>query len=209
MHLFESEDTKRLQELISGEWMQARYQGGHHTYAGFLEDVDLAWRAMVEQGAEEAGTVLALVRLQMARQVVEQEANIYTCDILKTLVWLGRDEEALAHVRSRKSLQTKFYALLDVFEALREKGRPEPSILEEVWSIARAEANRLERARMLCVVAATCVRSDDARAGAVFEEAKAAVSSITDTENRAEAAATYAITLGEALRFDEAKEAAR
>jgi hypothetical protein len=95
-HMQLSEERHRLPLLISKSWMDARYRGSQFTYGGFLQDVDIAWKTTTSQSEYQP---LNLIHLRTARQIVAQQLGHFSNVDLKTLVWLGRLEEALSHAR--------------------------------------------------------------------------------------------------------------
>jgi hypothetical protein len=58
VHLFESRNSRHLNELINQKWMKVRFEKDDYTYRGFLADLNLAWR-MVESMVEQDEKKLA------------------------------------------------------------------------------------------------------------------------------------------------------
>ncbi|MCZ7572412.1 MAG: hypothetical protein M5U01_27990 [Ardenticatenaceae bacterium] len=200
-HLFESADP-RLQALITREWMIARYAAGGFTYTGFLADVDLAWRAALSQGGE-GPHLLTLVRLHAARQVVGQEVGVYSDTDLQTMVWLGRDAEALAHARLRREPLQQCTGLLAIHSAFQAADRPGHALLDEVGSIARTIQVDSDQATVLHSLAVAL-----AQAGR-YAEADEAAHSIQDADAQAKAVGDLAVVLAQAGHFDQAAALAR
>jgi hypothetical protein len=145
-HLFESRRHDRLQNLISKAWMDARYAGGGYVYQGFLNDVDLAWQTEL---AKKDCDAIILARLQMARLVVTQHASLYTDIDLKTLVWLGREQEALAHARLRRMPNERFDGLFAVYCAIEELSGCDLRLYSEVLRLANTLPAEGQRAAAL------------------------------------------------------------
>ena len=181
-HLYDSGDHERLQRLIGKSWMQARCSASNFTYGGFLQDVDLAWRA-----AAQANDVAALARLAMTRRLVSQKVTAFTNTDLKTLVWLGRKYEALGHARLRTSGVERCHGLIAIDEAERTLPQIDP-----------AESSP----RSTAIETAMPGRGD--AEGAVVNEALATARAITDDDDRTTALDAVIGALAEAARFEEA-----
>ena len=89
--------------------------GGYISYAA---GGDLA--ITVFEGATTATELLQLAQLVAARKAVQQRVSLYTDMDLETLVWLGRDAEALSHVRLRPDQREKCAGLMIVHAVQRE-----------------------------------------------------------------------------------------
>ncbi|MCZ7567021.1 MAG: hypothetical protein M5U01_00275 [Ardenticatenaceae bacterium] len=196
-HLFESGDADGLAALISKAWMQARYARGGYTYTGFLADVELAWQAVLTPG-EEATNLLTLVRLQAVRQFVGQAVSVYSDTDLHTLVWLGREAEALAHARLREEPAEQCKGLLALHDALQAASRPDQALLDEVRTIAGAIQVDHERAEVLHPLAVAL-----AQVGR-YAEAEEVAQSIQDAHVQAKAIGDLAVVLAQAGHFDQA-----
>jgi hypothetical protein len=104
---------ENLLALIDEAWMRVRTKNreSRSSYAGFLADVDLAWRSILENSPQDAAS---LVRLHASRHIVrEQLANILDID-LQALVWTDRVDEALEHARLRQDLSDRANGLLAI-----------------------------------------------------------------------------------------------
>jgi hypothetical protein len=195
VHLYESGNNERLRALISEGWMRARYAGSRYTYNGFLDDVNLAWQTEL---AKEAYDVVTLVRLQTARQAVTQQVSLYLDIDLKTLVWLERKQEALAHAQLRTKAEEKFKGLLSIYAALRERGRAEIDLLNEAEEVAGAIPYKEPRAEALRELAAALAQAGERRASEVFAQAEETARAITDDRWRANALRKLAAALAQA-----------
>jgi hypothetical protein len=145
-HLYESGDHEHLQSLISKPWMEARYLGGGYSYQGFLNDVSLARQTEL---AKKAYDVIALVRLQMARQVVTEQVSPYTDIDLQTLVWLGRDPEAIGYARQRRTPNEHFEGLFAIYGAIEERSGCDLKLYSEILHLANALPTESQRAAAL------------------------------------------------------------
>jgi hypothetical protein len=167
-HLFEGQQQERLQQLISKEWMEVRYDGGQDTHTGFLSDIDLAWRVAV---TDEGSIQPVLVRLQTARQVAYQQVSTYSDIDLQTLVWLGKAITSRVHARLRDDAESRFDGLMAVYQALKEKGEPDLVLLAEARKEARTVFDVRTRVRALCELAVEFAGAGDSQAGEVLDEA--------------------------------------
>jgi hypothetical protein len=206
VHLYESGKDERLQALISEAWMRARYAGSGYTYNGFLDDVNLAWQTEL---AKEAYDVVTLVRFQTARQAITQQVSIYTDIDLKTLVWLGRKQEALAHARLRTEAAERVRGLVSIYEALRERGQADIDLLNEAEEVVSAIPYGQPRAEALRELAAAMAQTREGRASEVFAHAEEAACAITDDRRRAETLREVAAALARAGHFAQAEKTAR
>lgn len=149
-----------------------------------------------------APEALTLVKLHTARQVVNERVSVYADTDLQTLVWLGRGNEALAHARLRHEAKSKFDGLLTINSTLRERGQPEPSLLDEAREVASSIAYdglRSEALRDLSRALAQAGR---------YEEAREVASSIEDYWWRREALSSLATALAQAKRYEGARKVA-
>ncbi len=158
-HLFEcrgTEEIQKLKTLIGEEWMRARFKRNGYSYSGFLSDLELAWQAAL---SEDQIDHLAFIRMQMARQVVNRQASIFTDTDLQTLVWLHREEEALAYARLRHLPWEKFDGVLTIYNTLEERniienaGRNHEALLKEAENLAYSIEDNYWKAPVLCNLA--------------------------------------------------------
>ena len=175
-HLKESGQKDELYKLLtqSPDWMQAKSIActGDASYA---TDLDLALSDFADP--LEPKQLLTLIQLYVARQAVNQRVICYNDTDLKTLVWLGREAEALTYARLRPDAKGKFDGLLTVYNTLQEKGQPNPDLLNLAWQITRIiqdkpnEANRrVEALSDLMVALARSERNDEVNT--LFEQAQ-------------------------------------
>src|SRR5262249_39196374 len=102
----------------------------------YAADVDLAMTAY--KGAKTPTELLQLAQLVAARQVIQQRVRVYTDTDLETLVWLGRDAEAVSHARLRSDLPAKATGLRIIHDAQWKRGHAEGKLLVEALEVARA-----------------------------------------------------------------------
>ncbi|MGI2902100.1 NB-ARC domain-containing protein [Tolypothrix sp. VBCCA 56010] len=134
-HLHQSGRKEELYELLtkSPDWMEAKYIACTGDTA-YVADLELAISDFADP--LEANQLLMLTQLQTARQVVNQRVTNYDNTDLETLVWLGRENEAVSYARLRQFPENKFNGLLAVFKALQKKGEVNYLLLNELKELA-------------------------------------------------------------------------
>jgi tetratricopeptide (TPR) repeat protein/lipopolysaccharide biosynthesis regulator YciM len=210
-HLRGAGRREELCALLTGtdEWLRRKFEvcAGDTAYA---EDLELAMQDFVDP-LTSPEALAALVRLHAARQVVRARVGTYTDEMLRALVWLGREEEALSHARLRDEPQGRFNGLIEVYKALQAKGTPNHILLGEASDTARSIPDDGDHARALATLTAAHVAAL-IQAGH-FDQAAEVARSIPDEGNRVRALATLAAAhvaaLIKASRLDQAAEAAR
>ena len=206
-HLLGSGQQEALYTLLTAapDWMEAKFVACTGDTA-YVADLDLALRDFVDPVAPPR--LPTLFALHAARQVVHERVRSYEDLDLSTLVWLGRDGEALSHTRLRGDPGTQFSGLLTVYDALRAKGQPKLALLDEARAVAQGISDEEERAWALAALAGALAQAGNDQAQAVFDEARTAAQSISGAGKRAGAVAALAGALAQAQRFDEARTAA-
>jgi len=136
-HLKESGRKEELYALLteSPDWMKAKFIACKGD-AAYVADLELALCDFADQ--LEPNQLLMLSQLYTAWQVVNERVINYDNIDLETLVWLGREQEALNYARLRHSPAYKFEGLLAVCEALQEKGQSNLELFRELKKIAFA-----------------------------------------------------------------------
>ena len=176
-HLCGCGDTERLNRLISKEWMYARLAQSN-VHQGLLADIDLAWQ--VESKKAELN-VPELVRLQTVRHLVLQDAQTTSDTTLKTLVWLGREHQAIELVQPRVSQYWREQGLVAICDALRERGKIVNPLPDELWGISQSLGDYPKmwlRVGALSALARTSAALGDSRASVTIDEAKHVVNSM-------------------------------
>jgi hypothetical protein len=193
-HLREAEYKKELYALLteSPKWMSHKFL----TLMGdtsYLADLELAIGDFADP--LNASEILILVKLYAARQIVSMRVSRYGDPALRALVWLGRENEALAHVRLRNDVGDTLNGLLTIYQTLAEKGLPDPSLLSEIQEVAQT----LEDKRWWAEALARSER---------YEEARQAALDIDDDEPKADALVRVAYALVEIEHYEEARDVA-
>ena len=88
LHLFACAD-ERLLALIDKDWMLGCSAARGVTFTGFLHDAELAWQAAT---AQEEQNVPTLVRIEAARNLVQQRASLHPDTDLQILALLDRGD---------------------------------------------------------------------------------------------------------------------
>ncbi|WNZ46404.1 NB-ARC domain-containing protein [Leptolyngbya boryana CZ1] len=144
-HLKSCNRENELFSLLVGSpaWMEAKSLAcsGHESY---VIDIERALKDFTDP--LEPDQIVMLVQLHLAKRVVNHYVDYYSNTDLKTLVWLGREVEALNHAR----LRSPFDGRLAIFNALKEKGQIEFTLIDEAWKLLESASKYEERIAMLC-----------------------------------------------------------
>src|SRR5215211_1912850 len=183
-HLWRADRKQELYMLLTGspDWMK-------HKFAIFADDThyvdDLELAISDFSDPLTSDEVSTLVKLHTARGVVVERGFGYMDAALHALVWLGRDEEALARARLWNDPQDRLKRLLTVHNALQERGKSNPSVLSEMQQIASSIKGLESWAEVLGNVADALAQAGyDERANALFDEALKAAQAIEDKSLR-------------------------
>jgi hypothetical protein len=217
-HLKESEKKEELYSLLteSPDWMEAKFIACTGD-AAYVADLELAISDFADP--LEPNQLLRLIQLHTARRVVNQRVSCYEDIHLETLVWLGCEVEALNYAHLRSNAAEKFTSLFTIYNALREKGQPKNSVLEEAWKAAKDIRHVLIRAKVLSILAFTFAQAAcQEQASIVFADVRKIVQKIKDelravqqadpvsaNSNLADMLATFAMSLAQAGYQDEAR----
>ena len=135
-HLLAAGRKDELCTLLTASpaWMETKFIA-HNGDMAYAADIDLALTAF-----ERAATATEL--LQLAQLVAERNGPATGKSVHRheseTLVWLGRDAEALSHVRLRPNQREKCAGLMIVHAVQREHHRAEGQLLVEALATARS-----------------------------------------------------------------------
>jgi hypothetical protein len=172
-HLKESGRKDELYTLLaeSPDWMEAKFIACKGDVA-YVADLDLALSNFADP--LKPNQLLLLTQLHAARQVVNQRVSNYDDIDLETLVWFGREQEALSHARLRNLPERKFAGLLAICKALQQRGQSNPILLDELKEIAfAAHKSSWYKAQMLVNLAVTLAQAGYyTKFSTVFEEAE-------------------------------------
>lgn len=156
-HLIEAGRQEELYELLTGspDWMERKFIACVGDWA-YDADLEIAIRQFSDP--LDANGVLTVSKLWAARQVVNARTDIYKDRDLKTLVWLGREAEAIAYARLRSDHITKASGLLAILDALVESEKVVPDeFLEEIIEIGKQVENSVYKKYLLSSLAEKCI----------------------------------------------------
>ncbi len=180
MHLALSGQTDRLLTLLDLEWMRARYERSGYSYEGFLADIDVTQTSLA---AHDALRPASLTRLASMRHVVRNLVEDLTDEDVETLVFLGREREALAHVRLRRTISAQCQGMLKMHKAALKVSQGNALLLEEALRLAQAIEDARDRAAALLELGEAHGKEPDVFK-AIFEEARRSIALIEDTQRR-------------------------
>ncbi|MFN5966096.1 MAG: hypothetical protein ACK46E_13380, partial [Pseudanabaena sp.] len=121
-HLMDGDRKDDLCKLLtaSPQWMEAKFIHFNDD-AFYAADLNLAINSFSDPLT--ANQLLTLIQLHTARQVIVQRVNRYDNNDLQTLVWLGREAEALNLARLRTSTQKRFWGLFLLYKLFDQSDR--------------------------------------------------------------------------------------
>src|SRR5215208_569894 len=129
-HLASAAEHDELYRLVSDnkQWMELKFErfGSDAPYA---TDLALAIGDFAESTAPNR--IATLAKIYAARQVVNARVSGNTDQALRVLVWLEREEAAVAHARLRAGARHRFDGLMAIYHALEEREVPDTELLEE------------------------------------------------------------------------------
>ena len=197
-HLIEAGRQDELFMLLTArpEWMQTKYVVCVGD-AAYVEDLTAAM-AFFSNSAVDVNTAQRLVALYTARQVVYARTNMYTDKDLEILVWLSREDEAIAMARLRDEPKEQFDGLYTILVSLQQRdGSLNQNVLNLCNSIAQNIYSAWSRAEALCAIAAHLDRHGDPLSTAFFQQALDTAEIIASAWSRAYAFRDIAAHLAE------------
>ncbi|MBX3081676.1 MAG: DUF4062 domain-containing protein [Anaerolineae bacterium] len=206
-HLHEVGWKEELYQLLtdSPAWMEAKYLAcvGDRAY---VDDLELAISDFHDPLT--ADQVLMLTKLCTARQVVNARVSSYKDIDLKTLVWMGRTQEAETHARLRQDAKERVEGVMAIYRAQRERKAADIRLLDQALYYARTIEDASSRADALRDIAAAL-----AQAGSI-DKALTTARTIENVYSRADALRAIAAALATAgqpaqATFDKALTTAR
>ena len=200
-HLATARRLDKLYTLLLGspDWMNAQYAASA-SCVSYIDDLVLA--------TQTSPGLLTLVELRTAKEAAPSRVRHYHDDDLKMLVWLGREEEAVAMARSRAEPEEQCDSLIAVYEAKMSK-ESDLGLLETAVVSANRIQHDYRRATVLEKIATHL-----AEAGAIQKACELA-ELIERPLNRSNALKAGAVAMTQAgdkrasLAFTRALEAAR
>ena len=114
-------------------------------------------------------------RLEAAACVVSERVARYEDSELKVLARLGREEEALDHARLRKDRREEFDGLIAIYQALAERNRTTPALLDKLVGLAHTIDDNESKACALRTLVSLLSERDDPRLSEVIENTPRAI----------------------------------
>ena len=171
-HLIEAGRQDELFTLLTAgpDWMTAKFAACVGD-AAYVDDLTAAMECFSDP-VEDADAARTLVDLHTARQVVHARTNMYTDKDLEILVWLRREEEAIAIARLRDEPKKRFDGLHTILQTLHERDK---SLNQEVLSLCQSIVPTIRdaagRAEALSVIATQFIRQGDEYASTIIQQA--------------------------------------
>ncbi len=208
-HLMDGDRKDDLCKLLttSPQWMEAKFIHFNDD-ASYTADLDLAINSFSDPLT--ADQLLTLIQLHTARQVIGQRVNRYDNNDLQTLVWLGREAEALNLARLRTSAQKRFWGLFLLYKLFDQSDRHYPSLLRELQETAFSIEEPKARVSALGAVAYTLAQVGcKIDSESIFAQARQYASQIENKSQQSWALKELVISLIYAGCFIDAEEIAR
>ncbi|MBD2103118.1 hypothetical protein [Leptolyngbya sp. FACHB-261] len=207
-HLKAAGRNEELYRLLteSADWMEAKLVAcaGESAY---VADLELAISSFTDP--LEPDQLLTLSQLYTARQAVQQRVSPHTDAALKTLVWLGREAEALSHARLRPDAKSRFVSLMTVYQGLWQKGAHNPNLLKEAEPVALAIKDSTHRGWALRDLATAMAQAGQPQQAAdVFSQAQQVALGIEPNHNQAGVLSQLATAMAQAGLFSQAQQVA-
>ncbi|MHB8626803.1 MAG: NB-ARC domain-containing protein [Aggregatilineales bacterium] len=133
-------------------WMEAKHQC-FHSDTSYVVDLESGIRDYHNDNLDVQG-VQNLMRLWTARQVVNTRVLDYSDTDLKTLVWLGRENEAVDQVRLRPHSTGKIQGFSTIFQELGTRGNFQPGLIKEIEVVYHSVSDKDVRAITLAILMA-------------------------------------------------------
>jgi hypothetical protein len=195
-HLRAAGRKEELYTLLteSSDWMEARFIACTGDTA-YVADLDLAIGDFADRLA--VSEVPTVVKLYTARQVVHTRIRGYADTDLQTLVWLEREDEALAHARLIDSTRGRVAGLLTIYDTLKGRDQPNISLLREALELARSIEDGQYRSWALRAIAEVRAQADASALAQAerYDEAREIARSIEDAEVSWQALSDLALDL--------------
>jgi hypothetical protein len=194
-HLWESDRQDDLFALLttSSQWMEAKFIpcNGDASYAA---ELDFAINSFSDPLS--SSQLFILIQLYTALLVVTQRINRHDDIDLRTLVWLGKETQALNYARLRTNPHKKFQGLFEIYYLLDKRGRSDSSLLDEIKEIAYSIEKSISRVSTLSAVAHTLAQANrQEEAEIIFAEVEKIARSLEKDEDRAWSLALLATSL--------------
>lgn len=205
-HLKASERENELYSLLteSPEWMAAKFAACSGDSA-YLADVTLALESFEEPLIPDQ--IVTAIQLCATRQVVYQRVSYYADSDLRTLIFWGREEEALNHARLRSDPFKRFEGLLIIYKTLSKKGFCRTALLTECFELTHSIAIKNQKVIALVNSAVAFIEAErNDEADVAFSEAKEVIETIDTDAQQAWALRFLAMVISQVGNRSKAKE---
>jgi hypothetical protein len=196
-HLVELERQADLHKLLTASpaWMEAKYI---HCIGDSAYVADLALIMKPYKDSLSAEDLLKWVELNTARQVVNARVGTYNDDLLRALVYMGREKEALNHARLRPNVQEQFSGLFKIWTISQEKQKEMGIQLDELLQVAQSISDASQQTSALSSLAGRLAQANNPKADEVFSQAQQVAQSISDAYQQASVLSILASSLAQA-----------
>jgi hypothetical protein len=203
-HLHMAGRNTELYDLLIGspDWKETKLSAcmGDTSY---FADLELALSDFADPLKTEQ--LQSFMQLHTARQAIQARVSAYDSTDLQTLVWLGREQEALSHARLKNESEARCSGLVAIYEALMENGKTAPELLIEALKAAHDIGDEREQVLAYSNLAVALSKAEDERAFEVFSEAERVAHSIQAVGSQAWALSDLAVALAKVGRCEEAE----
>jgi tetratricopeptide (TPR) repeat protein len=194
-HLIDARQIHKLSVLLTHgpEWLNAKYQR-LKSDSFFLSDVNMA--LSIWEVTPSASQLNILLCLHTLRRIIDYRTTLYADTDLRTLVWIGRSEDALGRARLRAEAHIKFQALSEIYQTLAQQGIHREDLISELRQVAYAITEPAFRVTALCSLIGILfneTRVEEVQS--ILIEVAKAIETITLLDQRNEALGLYAMSL--------------
>jgi hypothetical protein len=194
-HLWESDRQDDLFALLttSSQWMEAKFIPCNGDVS-YVAELDFAINSFSDPLS--SSQLLVLIQLHTALLAANQRINRHDDIDLRTLVWLGKETQALSYARLRTNPHEKFQGIFEIHYLLEKRGQSRSSLLDEIKDIAYSIEDSIPRVSTLSAVAHTLAQANrQEEAEIIFAEVEKIARSLEKDEDRAWSLALLATSL--------------
>jgi tetratricopeptide (TPR) repeat protein len=196
-HLKEAGKDEELHKLLtaSPDWMETKYINcvGDSAY---VADLELAMKSYKDPLSAEG--LVKWVELNTARQVVNARVGIYNDHMLRALVYMGREQEALNHVYLRPNPNYQFEGMVAIWTIAQEKEQNFISF-DTLRQMAQSIPDATSRTNALSSLANKLAQVGN------YEQARIVAQSIDSHAGQERALASLATTLIQVEDYEQAR----
>ena len=172
VHLAESSKTELLIQILldSPSWMNAKYELFHNDLS-LIDDVQIALQSLKVRDETDINHSIKLTFLNV---LVGARTFAYNTIALSTLAYLGKHEEALAHVRTRTDITHQIEGLCAIASTLnlKEDKLGAVNLFEEAHKLISRIGDKSKRVKTLCKIASDIALASNERALQIVNEVR-------------------------------------